>query len=131
MAATKDWEAVLYRMLNNSTVINIVAKDASTTPLVVYGTLDTAQEGLPFIAFNRSVKNSQYGIGDGYFIVNCYAEKQYESSDLAEVVNNLFRNSIGHIDGYPLETNSNILRSIPSADCVNTPVIVRVINGGH
>jgi len=126
--ATKDWHAVIYQLKNSISITSLLGVDSNGTPNIVYGDFSLAQNFLPGIAFTRLNKSNDRGIEQGFFRINCYAEKQSVSSDIAENVNEVFRDSIGHIDNYPLQADSKIMASIWSDGCYNTPVQIKIVH---
>lgn len=130
MAATKDWEAVLYLLKNTVGITTLLDTYAGTAePLVAFGNIPESETGDNAIAFQLLEKDNTHKVGNTFFSVNCYAANQYESMDIADQVYNLFDDAIGEADGFPLKTYAmKINRSITDSTRLsyNTPVTIRV-----
>lgn len=128
--ATKDWEAVLYVLKNTNSITTLIdTYSGSSEPLVVFGNIPECETADKAIAFNSADKTNTYGVGDSFFTVSCYANKQSDSFDIANAVYTVFDDAIGEVDGFPLRTyGMKIQRSIPdgSRQSYNTPVTIRV-----
>lgn len=127
---TKDYAALRYQMVNEPSITALLATDTGGNPIVVYGRIPEkyGADALPAISFHRVTMDNRFGVRDGTFVVNCFAKTESEALDLAEAVNELFRDSIGEADGYPLKTDSSIFAALLSPDeIIQIPVTVRVI----
>ena len=132
-----DWKAVLNALLQTTAVTALVGTDAQSKPLIYYGKIPIEEKGFPAISVRRYLKRKHNTIGVGYFIINCYAIKECDSTDLAEAVNNLFLQANGVIVGagetigYPFTSDSNIKNSVTDTESTNTPVLVQVTTLGR
>ena len=126
-------DALLQAMNDDAAIVAAVATFSGTSdPIIVYGTINEGEEGLPAISSRSSSHRNDYGVQDRVFVVNCYAATAYESDELAELVMDAFRSSIGSVGGFSMNTDANTLGQIPDprGDAYNTPVQVRVISIG-
>ena len=120
-------------MNDDAAIVAALATHPGTSdPIIVYGTIAEASDGLPAISARSASFRNDYGINDRVFVVNCYAETAYESDELAVLVQDAFRSSIGSVGGFSMNTDANTLGQIPDprGDAYNTPVQVRVISIG-
>lgn len=125
-------EALQFLMSNTASVSSLCGTYAGTAfPLIIHGVIPQNQQALPAISFyGTTYKNKFRAASDQTFNINCYAASTTTSLQLAIAVYELFDDAVGDGDGYPIQTFSNVLQSIPeqSGEVVNTPVQVRVIS---
>lgn len=136
--ANNAMEAIGFLMRSETAITDIVATmvnpdtSAPTSfPLIVYGVLPETQQGLPAISYYQGSYLNKFGAAsDQTFTINCYADNATTSRVLAIAVYELFADAVGDGNGYPIQTFSTILQSIPEQDgnVVNTPVQVRAIS---
>lgn len=127
---TKDYAAIRYQMANAPSITSQLATDTGGNPIIVYGRIpeEYGPDALPAISFHRVTMDNRYGVRDGTFVINCFAATEHEALDLAEAVNELFRDSIGSADGYALKTDSSMQGAIlDPSEIIQIPVTVRVI----
>ena len=128
----KDYEAIIEVLLDESSVTSLVAKlqdsdgTASSFPAVVFGDMPETQTDYPYISLRRLPKDKLNGIETGFFIVDCWADRMDDSTDLAEAVDELFTDSFVFATGYAFKSTSDIITTVADGEFYNTPVNIKV-----
>ena len=95
-------------------------------PLALIGTFPEEQTNLPAISIRRGPKSNEFGVKTSFITVQCYAATEFESEQLADAVNNFFRDSQGGVDGFAGRFDSDITGTVNDADQSGTVVELKV-----
>jgi hypothetical protein len=116
-----DIEAVLKLIKDESSITDLLGKFKSggvdtAFPMVLIGTFPEEQTNLPAISIRALNKDVQYGITTSRITVSCYAETENESMNVANAVNDLFRDAQGGVSGFSARFESSITGTVNDAD---------------
>ncbi len=95
-------------------------------PLVLIGTFPEVQINLPAISIRRLISDSRGNVKVSNITVSCYAETENDSQNLADAVNDFFKDSQGGVDGFAARFDSTITGSVNDADQSGTIVELTV-----
>ena len=85
-------------------------------PLAVIGTLPEVQKDLPAISIRGLNKDVQFGVTTSLITVSCYAASENEGQEVANAVNEFFRDSQGGVSGFTARFESSITGNVNDAD---------------
>jgi len=116
-----DLEVVLALIKEESAITDLLGKFKSggidsIFPLVLIGTFPEEQTNLPAISIRRLITDVQYGVGTSNITVSCYASSENESQNVANAVNEYFRDSQGGVSGFVARFESSITGSVNDPD---------------
>ena len=126
-----DIEATLQLIQEESSNTDLLGffKDDDGTdtafPLVLIGTFPEGQTNLPAISIRGLPKDVQFGISTTRITVSCYAASENEGQEVANAVNEFFRDSQGGVSGFAARFESSITGNVNDAD--QSGVIVELV----
>lgn len=85
-------------------------------PMVLIGTFPEEQTNLPAISIRGLPKDVQFGVSTTRITVSCYAETENEGEQVANAVNEFFRDSQGGVSGFGARFESSITGNVNDAD---------------
>lgn len=117
-----DLEATLQLIKEESSIETLLGRfkqpngTDTTFPMVLIGTFPEVQTNLPAISIRGLPKDVQYGVSDSLITVSCYAETENEAQEVANAVNEFFRDSQGGVSGFAAKFDSSITGNVNDAD---------------
>lgn len=118
-----DLEATLQLIIEEPSIETLLGhlKDENTGidtafPMAMIGTFPESQDNLPAISLRGLPKNVQFGVSDSLITVSCYADTENEGQEVANAVNEFFRDSQGGVSGFAARFDSSITGSVNDAD---------------
>ena len=125
-----DIEATLQLIQEESSITDLLGffqnRGVDTAfPLVLIGTFPEEQTNLPAISIRGLPKDVQFGISTTRITVSCYAASENEGQEVANAVNEFFRDSQGGVSGFSARFESSITGNVNDAD--QSGVIVELV----
>ena len=115
-----DIEATLQLIKEEPSIADLLGKFQSegvdtAFPLVLIGTFPEEQTNLPAISLRGLIKDVQFGVSTSRITVSCYAASENEGQEVANAVNEYFRDTQGGVEGFSARFESSI--KIGRASC--------------
>ena len=125
-----DIEATLQLIQEESSITDLLGffqNDGVDTafPMVLIGTFPEEQTNLPAISIRGLPKDVQFGVGTSRITVSCYAATENEGQEVANAVNEFFRDSQGGVSGFAARFESSITGNVNDAD--QSGIIVELV----
>ena len=112
-----DLEATLQLIQEESSITSLLDVFVGTsTPMVLIGTFPEEETALPAISIRGLPKDVQFGISTTLITVSCYAATENEGQQVANAVNEFFRDSQGGVSGFAARFESSITGNVNDAD---------------